>query len=125
MVAFAFCAAACVGWVMLVDRWLGPWWQRLVGRMLGVRIECANSRIGFLKTRMWAAVPATHDRAPAVVMMGVIVTLTLAVCPSVALALIATHLRFAPHLSATFTLMSVSVCPVGMAALAMGDRPSP
>ena len=120
MLAFAICAAAYVGWFTAVDRWLTPWCQRLVGLMLGVRIERTSTRVGFLKTGVWATVPATHDKAPTVLMMGAISTLTLAVCPSVAMAVIVTQVRLSPHWSATFTLMSVIVCPIGIVALAIG-----
>jgi hypothetical protein len=125
MLLFAICAAAYVGWFAVVDRWLGPWWQGLVGRMLGVRIENTSWRVGFLETRMWAAVPPTHEKAATVVIMGVTSTLALVLCPSVATALIVTHVRLSPHWSATLTLMSVIVCPIGIVALAMGAGTAP
>jgi hypothetical protein len=120
MLTFAIFAAAYVGWFAVVDKWLGPWWQRRVGRMLGVRIESTSPRVGFLNTRMWAAVPPTHEKAATVVILGAISMLTLVLCPSAATALIVTHVRLSPHWSATLTLMSVVVCPIGIVALATG-----
>jgi hypothetical protein len=120
-IVFALCAAAYVGWLSVVDRWLEPRWRRLVGRALGVRIDRANADFGLLKTRAWAAVPADHKRAPTVVMFGALSTLTVAVCPAVALVAVVIHSALSPHWVATFTLMSVLVCPIGFAAQVLGD----
>jgi hypothetical protein len=118
---YALGAAAYVGWLSLVDSWLEPRWRRLVGRALGVPIERVIARVGMLNARVWAAVPADHGRAPTVVMIGALSTLTVAVCPAVAMAAVVAHAALSPHWLATLTLMSVLVCPIGFAAHVLGD----
>jgi hypothetical protein len=118
---FAACAAACVGWFSAVDGWFEPWWLRLVGRVLGVRIQSVCASVGLLKIRTWATVPAGHPKASAVVLIGAVTTLISALLPGVAMAVLAVQVRPFPIWAAALTLMSVLTCPIGVVARVIGE----
>jgi hypothetical protein len=121
--AIALGAAAYVGWLSAVDRWLEPWLRRLVARVLDIRIEAARLSVGLLKARTWTTVPPSHGRASVVVVIGAISALLVAVVPAVGLAVLVAHARLAPRLSATLTLVSVLTGPIGVLAHVIGEGP--
>jgi hypothetical protein len=117
-------ATAYIGWFAVLDKWLEPSWWRLVGRMLGVRIERSCFGVGLLKIRTWAAVPADHPRASTVIVIGAVSTLTLALCPAVAAAVMVRHVGLSPSWAATVTLVSVLIFPIGAAARITVEGPA-
>jgi hypothetical protein len=115
-------AAGHVAWLVALDRVIDPSMRRIIGRLLRVRVESAESRAGPFSVRAWSVAPPDFNKRALVAVSGALIVLLTAALPTILIFVLVANLPLSPRVSATLTLMAMLTYPIIVAARLLSIR---